>query len=297
MTTVKPMSFLTNYGDVMCAMKTRTTDECDDSQPAIDAILAHIARYRLSTFAALSRMPQFADESPRHLRRLLRDCREAELLSSAALHLGSRYWFLTPAGATRCGLDESRSGPLSETAKLRAYALLLFCCTSDKPRHRLTASELSQQFSALHRLGMPGTYYFDTTGKGSIGLARIDAGHQGRWDRVVESVRDDISLHKKLPGFQQLIKAHRFEITVLTVLPAKAERTVNVLKSLPEVKQVPVHVVAQPELLPLICSSPGKEENRNEKNIKKLPHHGFYRSRPRSKEKQRAGNLSHRRQN
>jgi hypothetical protein len=114
---------------------------------------------------------------------------------------------------------------------------------------------------------------------------------------VVESVRDDISLHKKLPGFQQLIKAHRFEITVLTVLPAKAERTVSVLNSLPEVKHVPVHVVAQPELLPLIHSSPGKEEYRNEKNIKKLPHHGFYRSRPRSKEKQRAGNLSHRRQN
>jgi hypothetical protein len=105
MTTVKPMSFLTNYGDVMCAMKTRTTDECDDSQPAIDAILAHIARYRLSTFAALSRMPQFADESPRHLRRLLRDCREAELLSSAALHSGKP---LLVSDARRCDALRTR---------------------------------------------------------------------------------------------------------------------------------------------------------------------------------------------
>lgn len=120
-----------------------------------------------------------------------------------------------------------------------------------------------------------------------------DAGHHGRWDRVVQSVQDDISLHRKLPGFRQLIKAHRFEITVLTVLPAKAERTVSVLKSLPEVKHVSVHVVAQPELLPLIHSSHRKEESQK----RKLPHHGFYRSRPRSKEKQRAGNLSHRRQN
>ena len=269
MTIAKPLSFLMNCGDVMCAKKTKINAERDDDQDSVEAILAHVARYRLSTFTALSRMPQFADESPRHLRRLLRDCREAELLSSAALHSGSRYWFLTPAGATRCGLDESRSGPLSETAKLRAYALLLFCCTSDKPRHRLTASELSQQFSALHRLGMPGTYYFDTTGKGSIGLARIDAGHQGRWDRVVQSVQDDISLHRKLPGFQQLIKAQRFEITVLTVLPAKAERTVSVLNSLSEVKHVPVHVVAQPELLPLIHSSHRKEEykNKNENSL------------------------------
>ena len=88
-------------------------------------------------------------------------------------------------------------------------------------------------------------------------------------------------------------------LTVLTVLPAKAERTLSVLKSLPEVKHVPVHVVAQPELLPLIHSSPGKEENQNQHKIKikRLPHQGFYRSRPRSKEKQRAGNLSHHRQN
>ncbi len=265
MTTVKPMSFLMNCGDFMCAKKTKITDERDDDQDAVEAILAHVARYRLSTFAVMSRLPHFAGESPRHLRRLLRDSRAAGLVTSAALHSGGRYWFLTPVGATRCGLDESRSGPLSETAKLRAYALLLFCCLSGRPRHRLTASELSQQFSVLHRPGMPGTYYYDPAGKGSIGLARIDAGHHGRWDRVVQSVQDDISLHRKLPGFRQLIKVHRFEITVLTVLPAKAERTVGVLKSLPEVKHVPVHVVALPELLPLIHSSPRKEENRHEK--------------------------------
>ena len=62
----------------MCANKTKITDERDHNQQAIAAILAHIARYRLSTFAALSRLPQFDDESPRHLRRLLRDCRDAE---------------------------------------------------------------------------------------------------------------------------------------------------------------------------------------------------------------------------
>ena len=45
----------------------------------------------------------------------------------------------------------------------------------------------------------------------------------------MQSVKDDIALHRKLPGFRQLIKAHRFEITVLTVLPAKAERMVSVL--------------------------------------------------------------------
>jgi hypothetical protein len=293
MSTVKPTRFLMNCGDVMCAKKLKIPAERDDNQEAIEAILGHIARYRLSTFAAMARLPEFRDESPRQLRRLLRQCRVDGLLSSAALHSGSRYWFLTPDGATRCGLDESRSGPLSETAKLHAYALLLFCCLSDAPRYRLTAKELTERFSVLHRPGMPGTYYLNPTKNGCIGLARVDAGHHGRWDRVIQSVRDDISLHTKLPGFRQLIAAGRFEITVLTVLPAKAERTASVLKSLPEVKHVPVHMVAQPELLPLIHSSHGKEDIEE----RKLPHHGFYRSRPRSKEKQRAVNLSHRRQN
>ena len=285
------MSFLTNCGDVMSVHDIQISDEGDDDRDAMAALLKHVARYRLSTFAAMTRLPEFIAESPRYLRRLLRQCRDAGVLSSAALHSGMRYWFLTDKGAVCCGLDESRSGPLSETAKLRAYAMLLFCCMSSRPRYRLTADELSERFSALHRPGMAGTYYFNPNESGSIGLARADAGHQGRWDRIVESVRDDISLHRKLPGFRELIAARRFEITVLTVLQAKAERTASVMKSLPEVKHVPVHVVAQPELLPLIASSPGKEIDS------RFPHHGFHRSRPRSKEKQRAVNLSHCRQN
>jgi hypothetical protein len=262
MITVKPMTFLMNCGDLMSADKVHAADEVNDDPEAVDAVLGQVARYRLSTFAAMAQIPEFSDKSPRYLRRVLRDCRAAGLLSSAALHSGMRYWFLTDAGPARCGLDQSRSGPLSEPAKLRAYAMLMFCCLSGSPRYRLTANELKERFSVLHRPGMPGTYYFDPTGTGCIGLARIDCGHQGRWDRVVQCVREDISLHTKLPGFRQLIAAHRFEITVLTVLPVKAERTASVLKSLPDVKQVPVHVVAQPELLPLLCSSLGKEEAR-----------------------------------
>ena len=246
----------------MPAGKTQVDEKEGEYANAVEELLTHIARYRLSTFSAMERLPHFNAESPRHLRRILRRCRDADLLSSAALHSGMRYWFLTPAGAVRSGLDESRSGPLSETAKLRAYAMLLFCCLSVEPRYRLTANELKNRFSVLHRPGMPGTYYFDPTGKGCIGLARIDAGQQGRWDRVVQSVKEDLALHTKLPGFRQLIAAHRFEITVLSVLSAKAERTAGALKSLPEVKHVPVHVVAQPELLPLLCSSPGKGKVR-----------------------------------
>lgn len=240
-----------NCGDDMSADNLNIESHDD----RVEGVLHHIARYRLSTFAAMMRLPEFKDTNPRALRKLLSECCDFGELSSAALHAGVRYWFLTPKGATRCGLDESRSGPLSETAKIRAYALLLFCCGSDQPRYRLTADELSSRFPALHRPGMPGTYCLAPEKSGCIGLTRIDAGHSGRWDRIVESVRDDIALHRRLPGFRQLILCRRFEITVLTVFPAKAERIKSAIQALPEVKHVPVHVVAQPELLPLINSS------------------------------------------
>jgi hypothetical protein len=46
------------------AKKTKITAGRDDDQDAIEAILSHITRYRVSTFAVLSRLPHFADESP-----------------------------------------------------------------------------------------------------------------------------------------------------------------------------------------------------------------------------------------
>ena len=191
----------------MARRRTDVVDEESEVRDAMDELLKHVARYRLLTFAVMQRLPFATHESPRKSRQLLRRCCDAGLLSSAALHSGTRYWYLTPSGAEYCGLEESRSGPLSETAKLRNYALLLYCCLSPVQRHRLTAGELCKGFAALARPGMPGSYYFDSRKTGSIGLARVDAGSSGRWDRIIQSVREDISLHIKLPGFRELIAA------------------------------------------------------------------------------------------
>ena len=40
MTTAKPMSFLMNCGDAMCATKTKTIDEREDDQDAIEAMVS-----------------------------------------------------------------------------------------------------------------------------------------------------------------------------------------------------------------------------------------------------------------
>ena len=223
------------------------------SDELVDALLDHIARYRLTVFAALERLPAFSPCGPRQIREVLRECQRQSLIGSAPLHHAARYWYLDTLGAQACDQAEDRVGPLSEPAKIRALAMLRFCCLSDRPRHLLNAEDIARGFPALHRPGLPNGYYFDPAGSGRLGLARVDAGRRGRWDRVVESVRDDIGQHLHHPGFRQFIQAGRFEITVLTVFRQKARRICESIVR--DAHRVPVQVVALPELLPLVTSS------------------------------------------
>ena len=245
-------------------------------------MLEHVSRYRLTTFAAVCRLPHFKRSGPHGIRLILQHCVRERLLVSASLHATARYWSLSADGAARLGLPPQRSGTMSEPARIRAYALLHFCCLAKRPIQRLLSEEIQDSFPDLYRTGMPGTYYFDASGAGRIGLCRVDAAHHGRWDRIIATLRDDVTRHLHEVGFQRLIAAGRFDFTLLTILPSKAERIAEALAKYSEFRHVPVHVVAQPALLSLIASSHGKEK-RN-----RFPRHGFHRSRPRSTEKQRA---------
>ena len=238
-----------NFGDFMLH-NLPTNDSV--SKEFVDAVLDHLARYRLSVFAAVERLPVFSPCNPRQIKDVLRDCQRQSLIDAAPLHHSARYWYLNSLGAQACGLDDERVGPLSEPAKIRALAMLRFCCLSDRPRRRLTSQELVRSFPGLERPGLPSGYYFDPAGSGRLGLVRIDAGRRGRWDRIVQSVREDINDHLHQPGFRQFIQAGRFEITVLTVFRQKARRIYESV--LRHAQGVPVQVVALPELLPLITS-------------------------------------------
>jgi hypothetical protein len=180
-------------------------------------------------------------------------------LASAPLVHGQSYWHLTAAAAVKLNLSEKQCGPLSETAKIRAYAILHFCCLGEKQRHRLSAAEISQHFPDFHRPGLPYGYYLDPQGLGRLGLIRVDAGHAGRWDRVIESVREDVSSHIRQESFRKLVNANRFEIALLTVMPQKAQRLAEALGSHPDSRRIPIQVVAIPKLLPIVTSMQRKE--------------------------------------
>lgn len=223
------------------------------------AVIEHIARYRVAVAATLQSIPEFANCTPKELRRFLRSLEAEGFIGSQWLHHGIPCWHLADKGAIESGLPLDRSGPLAESAKLRAYAMLRFCCLSKRPRMRLTADDMGTHFSELYRTGMPQGYYFDSRAEGKLGLLRIDAGGRGRWDRVVHSVLDDVNQHRQHAGFSRLMQVQRFEFAIATVLPQKADRIRESIEHKSELYNVAMRIVAMPELLPLIASTSGKE--------------------------------------
>ena len=225
----------------------------NDSQQEA-AVLVHLARYRLTVFEAAAGVVR-----PRGLaRRVLARLAESGLLASAPLYRNRRYWHLTQSGATRLGtaLDDSGEplfGPLSEAAKIRAYAMLAFCCLGDISRDRLTRRELQRHFADLDRPGLPLNYYVDgSRPKPQLGFLRVDTGGHGRWDRIVEKVRHDAESHWLMPGFRRLITAGCFEITLVAALAEKAERIRRELAEGRIARPVQVRVVAMPDLVHLV---------------------------------------------
>jgi hypothetical protein len=270
-----------NFGNRASTVKTavrgkpsqrRATNKSRDTAPKVlDQILQHVARYRLTTFAALQQLPAFEDQGPRHIRYALRDCERQDLLRCDTLHPGSRYWFLGERGLERLQ-REGTSRPFSEHAKLKAAALLHFCCLSSNTRHLLLPEEIEGGFPSIFRPGLPHGYYFDPTDDGRIGLARVDNSRGGRWDRPLQSLRQTIADHWHRTGFHDLIQAGRFEITLLTILPRKARRLKQAVASLPDTRRVPIQIKAIPELLPLLgCCHPATGSFRRKEVTRRAP--------------------------
>jgi hypothetical protein len=226
----------------------------DVPKDAIPTVVNHIRRYRLSVFNAIERLPVFTKCGARQVKQVLAECRRQSVIDSSPLHQGAKYWYLNTNGVAQSATTNHQTGPLSEPAKLHALAILRFCCLSERPRHRLTANELRDRFPDIDRPGLPDGYYFDPQNDGRIGLVRLDAGRRGRWDRIVQSLRNDISVHLRSPGFQRLIQADRFEITVITVFRQKAQRIREALMQHSDAQRVLLRIVAMPELLPLLST-------------------------------------------
>jgi hypothetical protein len=216
--------------------------------------LGHVARYRLTTPEALRTVPPLRLATNATALALLRDLAAEGGLGHAPLDRHGSYFYLTAQGAREViGEDSARlSGPLSESAKLRAFALLAFCRLSSVNRERLSADDLRRLVPGLDTGGMPSTFYAERSETTrALGFARIDAGGHGRWDRILATVHADARRLAGEPALRPLVRGGSFEVTLVTTTPEKAERLRATLADSP-VTPIPVRVAAVPRLLTLV---------------------------------------------
>lgn len=212
------------------------------------AILQHLARYHMSTLPVLSRLPELQSLGAARLKQHLRRLSRSGVIGNAPLLRNQEYLYLT---------DGDHAGPHSEVAKIRNYAMLLFCCLSSTSRDRLTRDDFQQHFPDLYRPGRPLHYYMDVSGpRPCLGFARIDTGGHGRWDRIIARARSDICSHELHPPFRKLMAEGQFEVSILTATLPKAERIRRTLEEGRHPADASIRVSAIPELLALVAPSP-----------------------------------------
>jgi hypothetical protein len=218
--------------------------------------LGHVARYRLTTPEALKAVAALRLATTASALALLRTLTTEGLLGQAPLDRHGPYFYLTPKGGREVIGSEltHQSGPLSEPAKLRAFALLAFCRLIGVNRERLSADDLRRLVPGLDTGGMPSTFYAERSeSRRVLGFARNDAGGTGRWDRILATLAADVRRFAGEPALRPLVRGGSFEVTLVTATREKAERLRACLTDAGE-PPIPVHFAAVPRLLALVGS-------------------------------------------
>ena len=225
-------------------------------------VLEHVARYRISVVRAVERLPAFEQVDRPAVRKLLGNLErdgflgKGNLVTGSANHPLGKYYFLTPRGSQWVG-GRTRTGPVAPPARLRAYAILWFCCLAEVLRFKYTAEELRKDWPALYS-GGPAHYYIDTEGDADrLALLRVDGGKGGRWEVAVRRIQQDVASRCSSSPFRKFVLSHRFGVTILTATERKAERLLEEAEHrLATCGPIHVRTCAVPGLLDLILDKP-----------------------------------------
>ena len=224
------------------------------------AILRHIARYRLTVPEVVARLPESCQNTAAELDARLRRLEEFGFIASTWLYAQRKCFILTPKGTIRVRAsvaDRDPHAPFSEATKIRRFAALTFCCLTSILRQRLTAAELADQVAGVNDSDADTPYYVTLDESPTrIGFLRVDLGGHGRWDRILAKCQQDVRDHANDPNWLPWIASNRFEVTLVTALPHKAERLHHALSQQEHPPPIPVRITAIPELLYLIAPPP-----------------------------------------
>ena len=215
------------------------------------AVIDHVARYRLTVVEALQTQPALAQPGSDQLKQILKQLCRQGVLDNATLYLDRSYFYLAPMLPT-----EGRK-LLSESVKIRRYAMLAFCCLGATPRTRLLPTECEAHCPELyHAVGCLDFYVSDSTANRALGVLRVDSGGRGRWDRVLEKCRRDIIRLQMDRQVRAMIDDGQLEYTLVTALPQKVHRLQQAIVCWSDIPLGVMRLCAVPDLVNLIAPSP-----------------------------------------
>ena len=191
-------------------------------------LLKFVARYRAATEAILRRA-LFGESAKRaNVHRVVRRLVRQGLLQQVAIAPGQKYVVLAKRGYRVLNMSARRPRPLTEQSLPSVLAIAWFCVRTGVTR--FTDLEFRQRYPELWKAGLRSSaYYLAQTPQGlKLGMFLVDRGGTPR--RLKGKIRRLITQRASLPAFAALIAAKRFQITVLTGLPAQQRHLRRQLK-------------------------------------------------------------------
>lgn len=207
-------------------------------------ILAHVARFRLTTLEAIEKvvLPELSRNAISKI--VTRLCERRALNKFTLLH-PMKYFVVGDRTARTLGLSSHRSAPLGPQSLPQEYAVLAFASLGTKRHVRLTQSELQKRWSWLTGPLASATYCLDQDGV--LELTRVDLG--GPADHVARKCADDLGKRCRIPEFLELLKANRFRLVVITSTSGKVTAIQRSLDLHTWPRGLQIHFSIVPQLL------------------------------------------------
>lgn len=197
-----------------------------------EAILRHVARYRLTTTEVLRRL-FFPTAKPGGEKNVLRRL-TGDYLQTQPLYGKRVYYQLTPLAANTLGEREESATPFGAQALLRLYGTLAFCCLGNTLKEVFTRAEFIQAFSSFaDRLDLgQHHFYLDHDGR-TARLGQILVEQGGESLRLLNKCRKLIERWRELPGLQAIIADELFVLTLVVAEESKRDRLYGQLRKAP----------------------------------------------------------------
>jgi len=229
------------------AMNREPTKSTGRLTPRDRAILAQVARHRLTTVAVLRRTLFPALSQTAVTKIVGRLCRH-RYLCKYTLHHPLRYYVLGETGGKLLGLGAHRSAALGPQALPLEYAALLYAMLGKQPRTRLSRGELQTRFPWFPEPWAEACHCLDES-TNILELLRVDYGASA--DHVARKCGQDIHRRSHSHDFLKLLTAGRFRLVLITATPEKGAALRQALDRHDWPRGMLLHLSVIPELLML----------------------------------------------